>query len=322
MSSEFRGPAIVLMAFFALPGCAATQNPTSAAMPLGAMTQSQAHKASTSSGDLLYISQHTNSGWSVVAMTPQGRVVNEITDINEPWQLCSDSSGDVWVPSWDYTYEFAHGGTTPIASLYSNDFFASACSVDPTTGNLAVVGSDESGGPQIAVWRPNQGYPTYYSPPFRAWSVGYDNQGNLFLDGYSDSQSFLFAELPQGSSSFTTVTLDQPAKWPGNVQWDGKDITVSTVNPAEAKGRRHVIYRMQVSGSTGHVVDTIYLDHAASTLGSWVQGNIIVGVQRNVQGGRLWHYPKGGRPFEKISGFQEAWGVTVSVAPSQSRRHK
>lgn len=304
-----------------LTGCSGSQAPIGSlsGMPQSVMTQSGAQRAS-SYGDLLYVSQHSNSGWSVVAMTyPQGQVVNEITDINEPWGLCSDTSGNVWVPSWDYAYEFAHGATSPTQALYSLDLFMLACSVDPTTGNLAVVASAESGGPTIAIWTQGGGNPTFYSPPFRAWSDGYDDQGNLFIDGSSDSQSFLFAELPKGSSTFTTITLDQPAKWPGSVQWDGKYITVSTLNPSEPKGRHHVVYRVQISGSTGHVVDTVYLDHAISAVGSWVQGNTIIGVQRNLHGFRLWHYPKGGRPFEKLTGFLEAWGVTVSVAPSRSR---
>jgi len=59
--------------------------------------------------------------------------------------LCVDAQGNVFVPTWQgesgtrgYVYEFAHGGSTPIATL-SDPGGAFGCSVDLTTGNLAVT---------------------------------------------------------------------------------------------------------------------------------------------------------------------------------------
>ena len=71
---------------------------------------------------------------------PQGSTVARITAVTRPGPECSDKNGNVFVDDSGYggtdkTYEFAHGGTTPINSFNALAF----CAVDPTTNNLAVV---------------------------------------------------------------------------------------------------------------------------------------------------------------------------------------
>jgi hypothetical protein len=310
--------ALTTAVIFVLAGCGG------ATVPLGATTQSQAHRASSSSGDLLYVSDHANT--DILMLTyPQGKPVGTIDPPDLVWNLCSDSSGNVWVPSEEAVYEYAHGGTNIVQTLDASGLFMSACAVDPTTGNLAIVGEGHYGIPTLAIWANAQGTPTTYTLPFTLWSTSYDDSGNLFIDGYSDSQPFEFAELPKGSSTVTNITLDQPARHPGNVEWDGKYIAVDAVNPTNAKGHTHVVYRVQISGSVGHVAQTVVLYHDNAVLGSSIEGNTIVGVQKKVHGvlGAVgfWKYPQGRRPFREVSGFTEAWGVTVSVAPSGPRIH-
>lgn len=321
MSSAFPCPAIVLVAVFALAGCGGT----GAAVPQGAMTQSRAHRASSSYGDLLYVSDHANT--DILMLTyPQGKQVGTIDPPDLVWNLCSDSSGNVWVPSEEAVYEYAHGGTQIVQTLNASGLFMSACAVDPTTGNLAVVGEGHYGTPTLAIWANAQGTPTTYTLPFFLWSASYDDSGDLFMDGYNASQPFQFAELPKGSSTFTNITLDQPAQHPGNVQWDGKYVAVGAVNPRNAKGHTHVIYRVRISGSVGHVAQTVVLYHNNAVLGSSIEGNTIVAVQKKVHGVlgavAFWKYPQGRRPFQEVSGFTEAWGLTISVPPSGPHIHK
>ena len=93
--------------------------------------------------------------------------------------------------------------------------------------------------------RTPKGSPTYYSdseipdPIF----CGYDNQGNLFIDGGP------FAELPSGSGTFTNFKLNKHIYQGGQVQWDDKHITVTSVNANR-------IYRLQISGSAGTIIGT------------------------------------------------------------------
>ena len=52
---------------------------------------------------------------------------------------CSDSKGNVFISGGTEVVEFAHGGTTPIATYSIAYYPATGCSVDPESGSLAVV---------------------------------------------------------------------------------------------------------------------------------------------------------------------------------------
>jgi hypothetical protein len=103
--------------------------------------------------DLLYVS---DGGGGVNAYSyPSFDLIGQLTI---PYArgaegLCVDKQGDVFVPAWTgngssvtaYVYEFAHGGTEPIAILDDPGALNTSCSVDLTTGNLAVTNVYQSG---------------------------------------------------------------------------------------------------------------------------------------------------------------------------------
>src|SRR5579871_2767111 len=66
-------------------------------------------------------------------------LVGKLTGFLQPNGECVDAKGDIWITDWQATTttEYAHGGTAPIATLYTQSE-QTACSVDPTTGDLAV----------------------------------------------------------------------------------------------------------------------------------------------------------------------------------------
>jgi hypothetical protein len=70
--------------------------------------------------------------------------MNSISVSGEVGGDCSNRTGDVFVPNNTEVFEYAHGGTSPIATLSLPGNSGAACSIDPSTGNLAVVfsGSD------------------------------------------------------------------------------------------------------------------------------------------------------------------------------------
>jgi hypothetical protein len=73
---------------------------------------------------------------------------------------CSDGAGNVYISTPDATVvEYAHGGTAPTKTLDVPGTLALGCSVDPTTGNLAVI---FQGGSYIdvAVFTGAEGAPT------------------------------------------------------------------------------------------------------------------------------------------------------------------
>jgi hypothetical protein len=243
--------------------------------------------------------------------------------------VCSDAAGDVFAPLFTKEIvEFAHGGISPVKSLPDPSGHPSACSVDPTSGNLAVVEGSPSTFPGVLLIYPaGSGTPTTYKDKYLDfYHVGYDNKGNLFLDGTRpNSNDFGLAELPSGGSSFEDIKLDKALKSPGVVQWDGAYMTVSGA---------HAIHRFTVNGSRGTVIGSTRIrEYNPCRKGGscsfyvspgWIQGDVVIGITAYYLNGvgcsggfALWHYPGGGRPFNKgIGGLPNCLGgITISVAP-------
>lgn len=178
--------------------------------------------------------------------------------------------------------------------------------MDPETGNLAVTNDTGTAG-NVAVYQHARGSPQIYTDPKLALYeyCGYDNIGNLFIDGYAPgTNAFQFAELPEGASSFTNVALTKHV-YAGQIQWDGSSITISN------RGRPGKIYRLQISGSTATVVGTTRLPgwdpHVLPQ--SWIKGDTFVAptdVYSRAIG--FWSYPRGGNSIRSISGLPGAIG--------------
>src|SRR5580692_8962641 len=106
------------------------------------------------SEDLLYVTSEPDL---TILSYPQGKVVARISGNYGDSTICSDpNSGNVFVVNPSDIEEYAHGGTTPIATLseppgYS---FLAGCAVDATTDNLAVATGFPGG---VLIWLNAQG---------------------------------------------------------------------------------------------------------------------------------------------------------------------
>jgi len=184
--------------------------------------------------DLLYVSDYsTGDVW--VYSYPSGKSEGELTGFSYPEGECVDKKGDVFIINSGtlQIFEYAHGGTSPIKTLSGPGDFPFGCSTDPTTGNLAVTNFSNNKGTSpgdLAIYKHAKGKPKQYTIPniYHQFACGYDNKGNLFITGLSTAKSgtFAFAELPSGSSTFTSVTLNQSIAIAFSVQWDGKYVAV------------------------------------------------------------------------------------------------
>ena len=197
--------------------------------------------------------------------------------------------------------------------------------VDPTTGNLAVA-TQEMG---VEVWTGAQGSPNSYGLPFDSLKYcGYDDKGNLFVDGLDRYNRFVFAELPKGSASLKVITLDQDmGNAVGEVRWDGKYITIDAARDRTHGPVSRQIYRVKVSGSAGTIVSaTRFPDLQKVTLAqSWIQGTRII-IPYSLQPHRplkrlgFWDYPAGGQVTKVLTPAKgsrhEFSAATVSLAPS------
>jgi len=295
-----------------LPGCGGSQPPIGAP---GAMPQSHAipHRAdragwSMTSIDLLYVTTaydpfttnfYTYPGLQYVGSVPGGL------------GLCADDSGNVFVVNRGEWNEYAHGGTTPISTYVHSSYWFEHCSIDPNSGNLAVTMKDAG----VAVFQHGSGLPTTYSGPFGPQVFcGYDSSGNLFVlgDSYPGGQGPQFYELPKGGTSLVAVKLPTKVKGIGQVQWDGRYLTIASMSGP-------TVYRLVIKNNTAKVVGTSQFGGVASKAQqSWIHDGLIV-FPFNVRGTApnvgAWNYPQGGAPIATLRGpaTKNNQAVTISL---------
>jgi hypothetical protein len=267
--------------------------------------------------DLLYVASQMTTNVDVYSY-PQGKKAGTLTGLNFPNGLCSDAKGDVFIPNLlaNDILEYAHGGTSLIATLDDTGQDPEACAFDPATGNLAVVNITSGGlGPgSISVYMNASGAPEVYSDPMiqLPYSCGYDDRSNLFVDGLTEFPSeggvFQFAELPKGHSAFKTIMLDKTIRVPGGVQWDGKYMAVGDAITG-------VIYR--TNGAGGKVEASTTLSGSDGDFQFFINGATIVAPSFYSSKVGFWNYPAGGRATRTLV-VGSPYGVTVSVVPRKS----
>ncbi len=309
-----------------LAGCGGSQPPIGApgAMPQTSTIATQAERAGswtlpeTRNEDLLYV-----SGESSVSLYsyPKGKMVGKLKDFYLAAAVqCVDSAGDVYISNFgrSQVYKYAHGSTHRKRAFFVPS--ALDCSIDPTTGNLAVASWSGAG---VWIFKNAGGRPIKYKDSnfFGYYGCGYDSKGNLFVDGISQvgSGNVVFAELPKGGSELETVNLNQSLGWPGGVKWDGKYIAVGD-------GATPVIYQFAVKGRKGTKVGTTPLGSGARWVHQfWLQGQTALAATscyphcigaRGNQAIQYFNYPAGGTATQMITGLtSEPEGDSVSLAP-------
>lgn len=311
-----------------LTGCGGMQLPIG---PPGLLPQSSSVLDDTSNRswilpeaakqDLLYVDTVRSV---TIYSYPQGNLEGKLTGFAFVTGECADTSGNVFVITMNgHVHEYRHGESKPFLVLRTPMGGAMGCGWDPTTGNLAVA----SFGGTLAIYKKARGKPTMYqSSSFRQfWFCGYDGNGNLYVDGFGPGgvrkRRVELGVLGKGGSEIDIVKLNQIVKWPGQVQWDGKYITVSDhYIPA--------VYRFAIHDSQGTKVGTTRFGHPAQYVnGSWIQGDTVVAPNTQITGKGysqktvtdilFYRYPKGGAPFKTISGalYDPPEAATVSLAP-------
>lgn len=311
-----------------LAGCGGSQGQAggSSIVPQGAAAQSRAHKASSSSGDLVYV---ITSKAIVIASYPAWSIVTTVPGSWGNSFVCSDpNSGNVFVttgyPSSGEVLEYAHGGTSPIATLNApTGSYVLGCAVDPTTGNLAAAGGGGAlthGG--VLVWAQAEGTPTAYSDNrLRNYSYpAYDDAGNLYVTAATVGGKFRIAEQKAGHKRFTLSTIAS-LSFVNKIQWDGTYLATEVWN---GQGLGSTAYQIQISGHTGTIANTIQLARGGGTY-FWIQDGQLIGwygkvKRRNNHAVAAWSYPSGGKSTSGLYGLtmgkKDGIGdLTVSVPP-------
>ncbi len=288
--------------------------PQSAIGNLSALSQAALPQAATPAGrgDLLYVSDTETSDVYVFSY-PKGKLVRTLTGFTDPAGECVDKSGDVFITNTGASniLEYAHGGSTAVATLNDPGYFPTGCSVDPVTGNLAVTNfsTSNSGPGNVILYRHAKGKPTgnYMDSAIDNMLLcSYDNAGNLFLDGLSQGNAFQFAELRKGGTSLFNVKLNQNIQNAGGVEWDGTNVAVGDQ-------ATNVIYQFAITGKKGQKVGSTPLSGATEVFQFWIDGSKVIGPNAYGADVGIWHYPAGGSAIRTIGGLYAPLGAVVSA---------
>jgi hypothetical protein len=258
------------------------------------------------------------------------KLYGQLTGFEFPYGECVDKIGNVYVTDFGASdvAEYEHGGTTPLRTLAVQSY-PIGCSVDSKSGNLAVSSfRSASGAGGVWVFRNASGTPVFYQDPNVElyWPPGYDNKGNLFVEG-ENGLTQLLDELPTNHNRFKEITLVGATVTEGaSVMWDGHYVAVTD---QAYQNLTTAIYRVSVSGSTGTVISTTQLtDNCAGSsepstdvVQPWITGKTL--ATKTVLGENIactsrfdfWNYEDGGIPRRTMHAKiapQTSLGDTVS----------
>ena len=256
---------------------------------------------------------------------------------------CVDKLGNVWFTTFGYSsygsaIEYAHGGKTPLKTLHTEGS-SIGCSIDPTSGDLAVANVSNVAPAGVVVFKNASGTPkTYYNYYCGVpTSPGYDQKGNLYIEGdVGYGLPSTVCEIPHRGKALRPVSINVSIPIPEGVMWDGKYITLAGITGSPP---RTVIYQMaeDVSGNLKKVGKTVLTDTCngvraeveqpfivgnENTPANRRQGNVVVGDNLAcLSTFDYWNYPAGGNPIET---FRSPYSVSnysmsnqsVSIAPN------
>ena len=147
------------------------------------------------------------------------------------------------------------------------------CSVDVTTGNLAVcnVRINQDLG-SVVIYDGAKGKGHYYQDfsVINFWYCAYDGHGNLFADTTNYNSDYAnVVELPKGRAKMHLVKLNPAITGLPTppLFWDGKYLAIAEPNV-------NVIFQYKVNGNTATRVNSITLDDADKVTGPfWVESD-------------------------------------------------
>jgi hypothetical protein len=184
--------------------------------------------------------------------------------------------------------------------------FPSSCAMN-SSGDLAVgiLGGSDTG--SIALFKGAGGSPTFIGTGIAAeYFDGYDNKGNLFLDGFTSASKFGIDEIPKGSTKSEAIALSDSIGFPGSVQWDGTYMTVLDQDT-------NIIHQYTIKGTNATLHGTVTLKGASDCAQTWIAAGVVYCGDAGLDNGSVYKYPKGGNPLVQFTGsFDLPLGTVAS----------
>lgn len=264
-----------------------------------------------------------------------GALSGRLTGFAEPYGQCVDKDGNVWITNLDSNavVEYAHGGTTPLKTLKGAGHSA-GCSIDPTTGNLAVANFDQPA--ELQIYKKAAGAATVYKSAGcdeDMWSPGYGKKGNLYVEGSNYSIATVCEFAHGGKKLLGPVKLlNFQIGLGGGVMWDGTHLTLT--DQYYTGQTLTAVYQVseEESGNLNKTGVTVLTDSQCGggvrVPQPFVAGNKNTPLNRTqgtaILGGNLqclsrfgiWNYPAGGNPHRTLqSPPAQPFGQSLSIAP-------
>lgn len=299
----------ILLAVAIIAGCGG-----GAGAPPLMQSTAQAMAPAMRTGNLLYVADLNNS--DVYVFSYPGAVLKRtLTGFQAVHYLCIDNDGHVFVDDTGASkvIEYDREGSKPVHTFTTPNATPNSCAIDPTTGDLAISYNPLGYGPgAVDVYKHAAGKRTTYTTPnvFRYYFIGYDNAGNLFIDGTDMHVAFEFAELPSGAKNAEAISLDFSVSLPGAIQWDGQYLAVGDQVCIECASQ---IDRVNVSGTTATLAGTVPLTDSCDVLQYWIDKGRVIAADDCGSTVKYFSYPAGGSSLKTITApLNEPVGVAVS----------
>ncbi|HYL26907.1 MAG TPA: hypothetical protein VEW74_03670 [Candidatus Nitrosotalea sp.] len=291
------------------------------------MTTTASSHRTGSYGDLVYVT--TSKGIVVVAYPPL-KIVQTLPVSYAYSAICSDpNNGNVYVVEQTQIVVYAHGGTSPIATLNppSSDGYLTACSIEPISGDLAVsfnMHGYKSGA--ILIYKKGQGEPKVYSDKALASYIytTYDTSGDLFFGAYSTKGEWRIEKLIVAKGRFSGISTNI-GFGVYKIQSDGTYIVFENYY---GKGHGSEVYQLQITGNTGTIVNQMNFFGAgypsSFTMHDGAFFNALGQIKKAHSEGGIgeWGYPFGGAPHQKVFGVvrgakDKIYDMAYSVGPTR-----
>lgn len=298
---RFAGYLAMLTMGATLAGCSSGGSalaPTGGALgvdQVGALAPGHANRSNT----FQYISNTHGGDVSILDYPKSDQQVGSI-GVTGPWGECANVLYGVarktfWVVAADANsiQKFKVGGSTPIKTLTISAGGPVACAIDPTTHDMAVTILTSG---KVVIFEGGGGTGTVYSTPLaQAYYDGYDNAGNLFVNG-SNGHTAVLVVLEKGRHNFKPVTVDNGSGISGNVQWDGKYLAVTDQDS-------QIIYRYKVRGTHLTLKSQVRLYGTRDCAGTWIGNGELVCPDTLNNAVYIFKYPAGGSAIATLTGY-------------------
>jgi len=250
---------------------------------------------------LLYVSDFSANIVQVYNYPSQGSQnppAGTLTGFSNPQGMCVDSSSNVLIANTggENVLQYPYGGTSPTATYNDSGEYPVGCSVDPTSGYVAIsdIFSPTTGEGAVTICTSTSSCTTYVEPGglLECYFIAYVPSGDLYVVGLNAS-GVAMAYLPHGSTVWQPATIEgSSVVFPGQLQYAGGYLVVGDQSGSGGS----TLYRCSPSGSVVDCNSGSTVLEGAEVVQWFIKRGIkgVTGADNSNKVESTWAYPAGG----------------------------